>query len=57
VPAGQPVRIATGKTATSGQTYQQGSSGSGKPYTYQVQGDGSIKNLTTGRTTAPATRR
>ncbi len=57
VPAGQPVRIATGKTATSGQTYQQGSSGSGKPYTYQVQGDGSIKNMTTGRTTAPATRR
>jgi len=54
--AGQPVKISTGKTASVGQTYQQGASGSGKPYTYQVQKDGSIKNLTTGRTTAPATR-
>jgi hypothetical protein len=56
VPAGQPVKIATGKTATSGQTYQQGANGAGKPYTYQVQPNGSIKNLTTGRITAPATR-
>lgn len=56
VPAGQLVKIATGKTATSGQTYQQGANGAGKPYTYQVQPNGSIKNLTTGRITAPATR-
>lgn len=55
-PPPSTVKIATGKTATVGQTYQQGSSGSGQKYTYQVQKDGSIKNLTTGRTTAPATR-
>lgn len=50
------VTTATGKTVAAGTTYQQGANGAGKPYTYQVQKDGSIKNLTTGRITAPATR-
>lgn len=54
VPSGSPVRTATGKATTVGHTYQQGSSGSGQKYTYQVQGNGSIKNTTTGRITAPA---
>jgi hypothetical protein len=49
------VQIKTGKKVAVGTTYQQGKSGSGKPYTYQVQKDGSIKNLTTGRTTSSAT--
>lgn len=47
--------IKTGKTVPVGTTYQQGSSGSGTPYTYQVQSDGSIKNTTTGRITSPPT--
>lgn len=51
---GSPVRTATGKATTVGHTYQQGSNGQGQKYTYQVQKDGSIKNTTTGRITAPA---
>ena len=55
-PPPSQVTISTGKTAEVGQTYQQGADGSGNPYTYVVQSDGSIKNTTTGRITAPATR-
>lgn len=49
------VQIKTGKKVAVGTTYQQGKSGSGKPYTYRVEADGSIKNLTTGRTTSSPT--
>ena len=52
IPAAQPtVQIATGKSVPVGSL----STSQGGRYTYQVQSDGSIKNLTTGRTTSPAT--
>lgn len=39
----------------SGKTVKAGSRSKGGGYEYEVQADGSIKNLTTGRTTSPAT--
>lgn len=39
----------------SGKTVKVGSRSKGGGYEYEVQADGSIKNLTTGRTTSPAT--
>lgn len=43
------VKIKSGKTVKVGSRSKSGG------YEYEVQADGSIKNLTTGRTTAPAT--
>lgn len=50
---GGTVEIASGKTVAVG---AMGTAQDGR-YVYQVQEDGSVKNLTTGRTTAPATSR
>ncbi len=41
----------------SGKTVKVGSRSTSGKYTYEVQADGSIKNLTTGRTTSPATQK
>lgn len=49
---GTPVMLASGTASTVG---AMGTAQGGR-YVYQVQSDGSVKNLTTGRTTAPATR-